>query len=151
MRVAAALDWLSGEGARIVNMSLGLGHDREVLRRACEHAHGAGVILIASAPARGGPVYPAAYDQVVAVTGDARCGPGEVSDLLGLQADFGTYGGDPSSARVGASIAAAQFAGLAAAYLAEHENAGMDALKVHFRTHADYRGLERRGAVSGND
>ena len=151
MRVAAALDWLAGEGARIVNMSLGLGHDRDVLRLACHHAHEAGAILIASAPARGGPVFPAAYQHVVAVTGDARCAPGQVSDLLGLQADFGTYGGDPSGARAGASIAAAQFTALAATFLAEHENADTDALKTYFRKHAEYRGPERRGAVSGNE
>ena len=151
-RVAAALDWLAGEGARVINMSLGLGHDREVLRLACAHAHDAGAIVVASAPARGGPVYPAAYDRVVAVTGDARCALGEVSDLLGVQADFGTYGGEPSGqrARAGASIASAQFTALAAAYLAEHENADVDALKAHFRAQADYRGPERRGAASDN-
>ena len=132
-------------------MSLGLGHDREVLRRACGHAHGAGAVLIASAPARGGPVYPAAYDQVIAVTGDARCAPGEVSDLFGVQADFGTYGGDPSGVRAGASIAAAHFTGLAAAYLAGHDTADADALKAHFRAQADYRGPERRGAVLSDD
>jgi len=151
VRVAAALDWLTGEGARIINMSLGLAHDREVLRLACERAHGAGAVLIASAPARGGPVYPAAYEQVVAVTGDARCAPGELSDLLGLQADFGTFGGDPSGVRAGASIAAARFTALAAAFVAEHEGADTDALKSHFRSQADYRGPERRGAVSGNE
>lgn len=151
IRVAAALDWLAGEGASIINMSLGLSHDREVLRRACADVHEAGAILIASAPARGGPVYPAAYDQVVSVTGDARCATGEVSDLLGLQADFGTYGGDPSGVRAGASIAAAQFTTLAAAYLAEHGEADMEALKAHFRARADYRGPERRGAASGDD
>ncbi|MGI9412252.1 MAG: subtilisin-like serine protease QhpE [Hyphomicrobiales bacterium] len=152
LRVSAALDWLAGEGARLINMSLGLAHDRDVLRQACARAHGAGAILVASAPARGGPVYPAAYDRVVSVTGDARCAVGEVSDLLGRQADFGTFGGAPSGpqVRAGASVAAAQFTTLAAAYLAVHGNADAGALKEHFRARADYHGPERRGAVSGD-
>ena len=50
-----------------------------------------------------------------------------------------------------ASIAAAHFTTLAAAYLAEHGKADTEALKAHFRAQADYRGPERRGAVSGDD
>lgn len=62
---------------------------------------GAGVLLCASSPARGGPVYPANYPGVIRVTGDARCAPGQWSWLGSRQADFGGYVG--TGDRAGAS------------------------------------------------
>ena len=71
--IAAALDWLVGQGARLVNMSVGLTADRAVLRAACARAVAAGQIVVAAVPAVGPVVFPAAYPGVVGVTGDARC------------------------------------------------------------------------------
>lgn len=87
--VAAALDWAIAQKADMAVMSFGLTEDRPVLREAVEHARQAGLLLLASAPARGGPVYPAAYTGVVRITGDARCAPGEMSRLDTAQADLG--------------------------------------------------------------
>jgi len=151
---AAGLDWLVGEGASIVNMSFGLSADRAVLREACARALGAGAILVAAAPAQGPPSFPAAYKGVIAVTGDARCAKGEVSDLAGVQADFGTWcasperGGGPMA---GASAAAASFSGLAAAFLIGHPEADRDALREHFRALAVAVGPERRTASVPGD
>jgi subtilisin family serine protease len=148
---AAGLDWLVGEGARIVNMSFGLGADRAVLRGACARALEAGTILVAAAPAQGAPCFPAAYEGVIAVTGDARCARGEVSDLTGVQADFGTWCASPERGGgpiVGASAAAASFTGLAAEFLARHPGADGAALCAHFRAVAVAVGPERRSAVA---
>src|SRR5581483_5825984 len=78
--VAAAIDWAVAAGARVVNLSFGLRADRDVLRGACARAVAAGVLLVAATPARGAPVFPASYPGVVRVSGDTRCGAGEVSD-----------------------------------------------------------------------
>jgi Subtilase family len=116
--VAAALRWLIGERARLVNLSLGLRHDREDLRAAVAEALAAGLVLIAATPARGAPVYPAAYPGVLRITGDARCGPAEVSALGGVPADYGACVRDIDGTPGGASLAAAHVTGLLAAALA---------------------------------
>ncbi|MDH3593923.1 MAG: S8 family serine peptidase [Rhodospirillales bacterium] len=153
--VAAGLDWLAGRGARIVNMSFGLRHDREVLRRACDSAREAGVILLASAPARGAMVYPAGYQGVVKVSGDARCAPGEISTLGGAQADFGAHprplAGAPGAGQSGgASFAVAHLCGHLAGYLAERPGAGRDEMLEHLAAVARYHGPERRRAGTGD-
>lgn len=145
--VAAGLSWLLTQGVALVNMSFGLRADREVLRRACADAAVQGVVLIAAAPAQGPPCFPAAYPGVVAVTGDARCGPGEVSDLQGRQAEFGTWCASPEQGGgviAGASVATAHFTGLAAAFLRGNSGASLQALTAEFRAAARHVGAERR-------
>ncbi|MCP4330223.1 MAG: S8 family serine peptidase [Alphaproteobacteria bacterium] len=147
--VAAGLDWLVDHGARLVNMSFGLGEDRAVLRHSVAHALSAGTILVASAPALGSAVYPASYDDVIAVTGDARCGPGEISDLGGDRADFGTYCGDPDQRKgrpviAGASIGAAHFSGLAADLLDRQPDLDRQSATAHFRATAMFGEDPRR-------
>ena len=83
VQVATALSWLVDEGVQLVNMSFGLAEDRPVLRDACERAIDKGVILIAAAPARGEPVYPSSYPDVIRATGDARCMEGEIQKFYG--------------------------------------------------------------------
>ena len=113
--VAAAVDWVVGEGANLVHLSLGLAADRSVLREAITRALESGVLVVAAVPARGpsAPVYPAAYDGVIRGTGDARCAPGEISSLGGQR--FGACprltqrmadvapGGEPGGASIGAA------------------------------------------------
>ena len=100
--VAAALDWAVEGGAGLIHMSLGLAADRAVLAEAVLRAVGAGCVVVASAPARGGVVYPAAYPGVIRGTGDARCGPGELSCL-----GPGFFGGCPRWVVSGAEDCAA--------------------------------------------
>ncbi|VAV96967.1 hypothetical protein MNBD_ALPHA01-1942 [hydrothermal vent metagenome] len=131
-RVAAALDWLVLQRADVINLSLGLQQDRDILRTSCARAVAAGVILVAASPARGQVTYPAAYDGVIRATGDARCGPGEISFLASPQADFGAcpralnQSPDQPPRHGGASLGAAHISGQLAAYLL----AGGDGLSV---------------------
>ena len=138
--VAEALRWLTLERALLVNLSLGLAHDREILRAAVADALAAGLILIASTPARGAPVYPAAYPGVLRVTGDARCQPGEISALGGEPADYGACARDLDGTQGGASLAAAHVTGLLARGLTTSR---ADAAAILARD-VRYRGRERR-------
>jgi hypothetical protein len=79
--VAAAVDWAIAGRADLIHMSLGLAADRAVLAASVARAVESGCIIVASTPARGTEVYPAAYPQVIRATGDARCAPGELSCL----------------------------------------------------------------------
>jgi subtilisin family serine protease len=149
--VAAALRWLVEQRARLVNMSFGVRSDRDVLRAACAAAHAAGAILLAAAPARGSAVFPAAYPDVIRVSGDARCAPGEVSFLGSVQADFGACPRTEDGSVRGASAAVAQLCGRAAAFLAEQPDANAAALARFLDAAARYRGPERRGAPADGE
>jgi hypothetical protein len=116
--IAAALHWLIAERAALVNLSLGLRHDRAILRSAVAAAQAAGLLLIAATPARGAPVYPAAYPRVLRITGDARCAPDDLSALGGSPADYGACPHDLTGTPGGASLATAHVTGLLARKLA---------------------------------
>lgn len=142
--VAAGIDWCIEQRARIVNLSLGLPTDEPVLAAACRAALAAGAIVVAACPARGQRVYPAAYPGVLAVCGDARCGPGAWSFIAGPS----LYGAAPldadGSTRGGASYAAARLSGLAARFLAARPTAGADELHRWLQGGAASLGRERR-------
>ncbi len=143
--VLEALQWLRAQGVQLVNMSFGMASASPRLAQACREAARAGVVLVASAPARGGAAFPAAFADCIGVTGDARCAPGEVSWLATPAADFGTHAlVEPGRAERGggASIAAARMSGLLAAMLAAGARA--DALRGCLQRQASYRGPERR-------
>jgi hypothetical protein len=142
LAVAAALDWCVAEGARLVHLSLGLAADRAPLAAAVARAAAAHCLLVAATPARGGPVYPAAYPRVIRATGDARCRAGELSRLAAA-----TFGGDLTGAAGGrgASVGAAAVSAALIAVLGpglRYEEA-LEALAARAR----YDGPERR--VSG--
>jgi Subtilase family len=137
--VAEALRWLVAKRARLINLSLGLAHDRPVLRAAVAEALSRGSILVASTPARGARVYPASYPDVLRVTGDARCGPGEISALGGVPADYGACARDLDGRPGGASLAAAHVTGL----LARDLMSGAGAAAVLERA-VRFHGRERR-------
>lgn len=128
--VADSVNWLTGIGATIVNLSLGTTEDSAALRDSCRRALEAGCILVASVPARGPVVFPGAYDGIVRVTGDARCAAGQFSHIRTKRVDFGAcpHAGDDryrAGAAGGASIAAARvtaaLAGLVEAGIARGE------------------------------
>jgi hypothetical protein len=145
--VAQAIAWLAAQRVDVINMSFGLRSCSPALEAACRQAHEAGVLLVASAPARGGAVYPAAFEACIAVSGDARCRVGEVS-WLGLQGvDFGTHPfleRDSAARGGGASYAAARFSGLVGALLARGVPAPEVRPQLHLR--AAWVGPEKRHA-----
>ena len=139
--VAAAIDWCVAAGSNLVHLSLGLGADRPVLASAVERALRHRCLLVASTPARGGVVYPAAYAGVIRGTGDARCAPTEISQLAP-----DTFGGCPwfdstSGRGQGASIGAAMITHLLIGEALPLTPAG--ALEL-LAERAQYRGPERR-------
>ncbi|MGI9333735.1 MAG: subtilisin-like serine protease QhpE [Gammaproteobacteria bacterium] len=145
--IAAGLDWLVDEGVAAVNMSFGLRRDRSVLEAACRRALDAGVVLVASAPARGAGVYPASYPAVISATGDARCGAREISHLAGAEAEFGACprfeaGRERATPIAGASCGAAHLSGEIACFL--QAGGDPDGVREHLRSIAQYHGLERR-------
>ncbi len=98
--IVRALDWLTRENVKVVNMSLA-GPDNFILRRAIEAACNNGVTIVASV-GNGGPTssprFPAAYDCTIGVTAvDAtnkvyhRAGRGD-------HVDFASYGVNVSHA-----------------------------------------------------
>lgn len=143
LQVAAALYWLAEQGVALINMSLGLRNDRPVLREACALVQSAGVLLCASSPAQGAPVYPASYPGVIRITGDARCAPGQWSWLGSPQADFGAHV-SAANGVAGASMACAALSGIIAAHLREHPGAGREAVLRWLHEGAAFTGPERR-------
>lgn len=143
-QAAAGLRWAIGQGARLVGMSFGLAADRPVLAAMVADAAAAGVVMVASSPARGAPVWPALYPGVIAASGDARCAPGEVSVLPGL---FGAcprpLGAPTEPPRAGgASLAVGHLlAVLAGAGVTGHAEA-----VAHLTAVARWHGRERRTA-----
>ena len=123
---------------------LGLRNDRPVLRETCVLAQTAGILLCASSPAQGEPVYPASYPGVIRITGDARCAPGQWSWLNSPQADFGAHVA-AANGLAGSSVGCAALSGIIAGYLQSQPGANRDAVLHWLRDSATFIGPERRG------
>ncbi|MDH4611013.1 S8 family serine peptidase [Pseudomonas sp. BN102] len=144
LQIAAALHWLVEQDVALVNLSLGLRNDRPVLREACALARTAGILLCASSPAQGEPVYPASYPGVIRITGDARCAPGQWSWLNSAQADFGAHVAAANGV-AGSSVGCAALSGIIAGYLQRHPGASREDVLLWLRESAAFTGPERRG------
>lgn len=141
--VVEALRWLRTEPPDIVHCSFGVPAGDEDLAGVVRELVDIGAVVVASAPARGAMVYPAGLPGVIAVQGDARCGPDDLSWLNIAQADFGAHVFcTPDSPVRGASAAAAHFTGHLAAALAS--GVARDAAIAQLRDAAAWNGPERR-------
>ena len=91
-------------------------------------------------------MFPSSYPGVLRITGDARCGGGEISHLATAQADFGACVRAPEegTAVAGASLAVAHAAGLVAAHFLAGGARGEAAARAHLAAIARYHGPERK-------
>ena len=143
--IAAAIRWLLSQEVQLLHLSLGLRQDRAPLAQAIQAAVEAGVLVVASSPARGEKTYPAAYAGVIAATGDARCAVEDISDLGAANADFGGCVQsqiDARSEKRGASIGAAHVS----RFIVSHLPLGLKVpdARSQLAARAAYRGRERR-------
>lgn len=143
--VARALGWAAAREPHLVHLSLGLPADRLVVAEAIRRLVARDIVVVASAPVRGAAVFPAAYPGVLAATGDARCGPAEISVLGTTPARFGgcpvIYGPGGREWR-GASIGAAHVSGFIAANL--DPGAPFHEVVEELARRASHHGPERR-------
>ncbi len=137
--LCTALDLARQSRAPIVHCSLGLARNDAAVASAV-HAL-SGRIVVASAPARGDPVWPAALPEVFAVQGDARCAPGEWSVLDLPSADYGACPRPTGAGHIaGASIAAARMTGI----LAARGELSADGARAWLHAAGSFYGRERR-------
>jgi hypothetical protein len=139
--VCRALAWLAEDPPDIVLCAFGTAGTSPDLAMAVARLQTQGATVVASSPARGEAVYPAALYGVVSVQGDARCADGELSRL---DLPLATFGACPRATGTdgigGASAAAAHLAGLLAAEKHTSPTPGLSSLDPYVR----YRGRERR-------
>ena len=136
-----ALEWIGQDPPEIVHCSFGLARASLELEMRVRALEKAGSLIVASAPARGEPVYPAALEGVVSVQGDARCKPEDVARLDLPGALFGACVISPEAPDIrGASIAAAHVCGMLAA---DWAGGAAETLRV-FAHRTRYHGCERR-------
>jgi thermitase len=83
--IANGIDWAVSNGAKVINMSLGLGVSSRVLEAAVNNAWNHGVVIVAAAGNSGtqASIYPGAYPNVIAVA---------ATDNTDTKASFSTYG-----------------------------------------------------------
>lgn len=147
LQIATAIDWLLAQDVRLINLSLGLRHDRSLLREACASAVARGVLLCASSPAQGEGVFPANYPHVLRVTGDARCSEQQWSWLDSAQADFAACVRGSYPGQSGASLGCAALSGHIASFLVDHPQANNAQVLHWLQENAHYRGPERRSGA----
>ena len=121
--IIQGLSYAVANGARVVNMSLGLDKPGALLADAIAQAQARGVLIVAAAGNSGGAVlYPAAYPGVISVGASDQQNNrasfsafGERLDLLAPGVDIlSTWNGLPYFTRSGPSMATPQVAGVAA-------------------------------------
>jgi Subtilase family len=127
--IAAALGWLDANQVAVVNISL-VGPDNLVLRRVVQQMIARGHILVAAVGNDGPaapPLYPAAYPDVVGVTGVDAHRHALIEAERGPQVEFAAPGADMAAANTpegyasvrGTSFAAPLVAGLLAPRMSE--------------------------------
>jgi hypothetical protein len=146
--VLAGIDWAIEKGARVINMSFAGPYD-PMLQLALKKAHDKGIVLIAAAGnagPRSPPLYPAADENVIAVTAI------DANDKLLPQANQGPHialaapgvgvlepaANAPYQLTSGTSVAAAHVSGVAALVIARRPDIDLAALeKTLFSTAKD--------------
>ncbi len=137
--ISRGIRWAAGEGADIINLSLGSGQRSRILRDAVNYATRQGSLVVASSGNSGKahPKYPAAYPQVVAVGAtDLRdrmtsfTSHGPWLDLVAPGVNIAsTVPGDGYAIGGGTSFSAPLVAGVAALVLGKHPRWSVEQLR----------------------
>lgn len=156
--VAAAIDWLVGQGAQVINLSL-QGPESPTLQAVIARAHARGVVLVAAggnAGANAKPMFPAAYPEVIAVTAVDEAGSVYWRANRGSYLDFAAVGVNlqpccdlaqrPVS---GTSFAAPQVAAALGAILQDAPQMSPDAARAQLRQEAVDLGPRGRDRIFG--
>ncbi len=156
--VAQGIEWATDHGADIINLSLGSVSDSSTLEDAVEYAYDEGVLLVAAGGNCGSstyylsgcdyqnqPLYPGAYDQVMAVaatdSGDARAGFSNQGSYIEIAAPgssiYSTYSGGGYTTMSGTSMATPHVAGLAALIWSQHSGWTNKQVRARIRATAE--------------
>ena len=83
--IARGIDWAAGNGAKVINLSLGMRLSTRTLETAVNNAWNRGAVLVAAAGNAGtqAKIYPGAYPNVIAVA---------ATDNMNVLASFSSYG-----------------------------------------------------------
>lgn len=122
-RVIAAVEWAMEKDVNIINLSLGCMQNSEALHNILKKAKQQGILVIAAAGNGGDVMYPAAYDEVVAVASVGTDGIISENSSTGSQVELVAPGEQILSTGMfdgmmtcgGSSMAAAHVTGVAAA------------------------------------
>lgn len=157
--IGAAFGWLAREKVPVINVSL-VGPPNAMLERIVRVMVARGHLIVAAVGNDGPsakPLYPAAYDGVIAVTGvDARnrvlleaC-RGKHVDFAAPGADISAAGGEEIYALVrGTSFAAPIVSGLLAAHMAQPDRAAADAAVAKLIEEATDLGAKGQDKIYG--
>lgn len=122
-KVIAAIEWAMEKDVNIINLSLGCMQDSEALHNVLKKAKQQGILVIAAAGNGGEVMYPAAYDEVLAVAPVGTDGIISENSSTGSQVELVAPGEQILSTGMfdgvmtcgGSSMAAAHVTGVAAA------------------------------------
>ena len=156
--IADAIQWAADAGADVINLSLGAPDGYRTLEAACEYAEEQGALVVGASGNAGaeGVMYPAAYDDVLAVSAledDALASYSNTGPEIDLAAPgtglVSTVPWDEYGRMTGTSRAAPVVAGVAGLALSAHPDLSPAELRAHLRETADDLGLEATAQGAG--
>ena len=140
--VAKGIIWAADNGAKVINISIGLNTDSAMLKDAIDYAFDKGCAIFAATGNSGGgsALYPARYGNVMGVgaTGDGKTrilwsNYGDGLDVVATASFFTTTKVGGYASISGTSVASPQVAGLASLILALNPSATPDAVYSYIR------------------
>ncbi|ELZ01216.1 peptidase S8 and S53 subtilisin kexin sedolisin [Natrialba chahannaoensis JCM 10990] len=156
--IADAIQWAADEGVDVINLSLGSSSGLWTLENACEYAIEQGCLVVAAAGNSGGSVmYPAAYDDVLAVSAVTSRDRLASFSNRGPEIDLAAPGQNLLSTTLndgydrisGTSAAAPVVAGVAGLVRSVYPGLSSSALREHLRETATDIGLSSTAQGAG--